>query len=63
MAEIIDNQIVLTCPRCHNEDDTEYGIAKSECSLCGGAGKVALGGQTADSQDIPDNEAAKIEYI
>lgn len=56
MPEIIDNRVVFVCPRCD-------GIDSIECGFCEGSGKVALGGLTADSKDLPDNEAAKIEYI
>jgi RecJ-like exonuclease len=58
MSEIIDGQIVLTCPRCHGS-----GIDLIEtCGFCEGAGKVAIGGLTEENENILDNEAYKIEW-
>lgn len=60
MSEIIDGQVVLICPRCHGSGRNDN---RETCGFCKGAGKYAMGGLTAESRDIPDNEAEKVEWL
>lgn len=59
MSEIIDGQVVSICPRCHGSGSD----GGEKCGLCDGTGEVAMGGLTAESKDIPDNEAYRIDWL